>query len=136
MTSSSKVHGPGLNFFAMKWNQRFLNPMVGASTSVSGVAVAAEVVGADSTNSPDSPVRQSSSNDKDQPSPLDKPLVERERLSLLRIIRALANETDIDISHPTKAAESISALTAEIDEEKTVAVTTIARHLRRIRDGI
>ena len=81
-------------------------------------AVAADLVGAESTNS------------------MDKPLVKRERLSLFRIIRVLANEAKIDISRPTKAAEIISALTAELDDEQKVGVTTIASHLRRIREDI
>ena len=99
-------------------------------------AVAADWAGDASTNSPDSSLR-SSSTDNDKPSGLAQPLAERERLSLLRIIRALAKEEKpIDISHATSAAEVISALTAEIDEDKRVAVTTIARHLRRIQKGI
>ena len=45
-------------------------------------------------SSPDGgkPARTSSSTDKSEPSAMDKPLLERERLSLLRIIRALAKE--------------------------------------------
>lgn len=68
--------------------------------------------------------------------PLDeKPLIERERLSLLRIIRALAKEAQIDISQASKAAQQIEALTAAFDDER-VASTTIARHLRRIRETL
>ena len=73
--------------------------------------------------------------DKGKPPALAKPLVERERLSLLRIIRALANEADIDISKPSKAAEAISAMT-DVFEGGRVAPRTIAGHLKRIQEEL
>ena len=96
-------------------------------------AVAADLVVTESTNSPDSPVLQSSSSD--EPSMMDKPLLERERLSLLRIIKALAKEAKIDISRPTAAGVTISAMT-ETGPDGRVAPTAVARQLRRIRDDI
>ena len=77
----------------------------------------------------------SSSSGKDKPSSMDKPLGQRERLTLLKIIRALAREANIDISKPSKAAESISA-TTDTFKSGRVAPRTIAGHLKKIQEEL
>jgi len=64
--------------------------------------------------------------------PLDKPVGERERRTLLVIIAALARKADIDIRMPAKAGEVIARLTEELGTP--VAARTIEEHLRRLRE--
>ena len=75
-----------------------------------------------------------SSTHTGEPSSMDKPLVERERLSLLRIIRAVANEGNVDISQPAKAGESISMTTETLGVR--VAPRTVAAHLNKIKEEL
>ena len=63
--------------------------------------------------------------------PLDKPLGQRERTTLLTIIAALAKEAKVDVSKPVKSGQIISALIAAIGYE--VAPNTVAGHLRTLR---
>ncbi len=63
---------------------------------------------------------------------LEKPLGQRERVTLLTIIAALAEHAKIDISKPFKAGETIEALTAEMGAK--VAAGTVANHLKKIPD--
>ncbi len=49
--------------------------------------------------------------------PLDKPLGQRERTTLLTIIAALAKEANVDVSKPVKSGQIISDLIAAIDYE-------------------
>lgn len=63
-------------------------------------------------------------------SSLQKPLGERERITLLVIISALAKEAKIDILKPSKAAELIDRLTQTLGAR--VAARTIEDHLKRI----
>ena len=64
---------------------------------------------------------------------LDKPLGERERVTLLTVIDALAHETGIDISMPSKAGSIIEALTEKLGAR--VSARTIENHLKRIQDA-
>ena len=73
--------------------------------------------------------------DRDSPSPdaiADKPLREKERGTLLKIIAGLAKAADIDISKPSKAALSIEALIQGVGA--TVSARAIENHLNRIPD--
>ena len=97
-------------------------------------AEVADLVGAESTNSPDLSVGQSASSDKDKPTTTKNTLAERERLSLLRVIRALANEAGIDISMTTKTGESISAMTELLGIR--VAPRTISGYLKKIKEEL
>ena len=63
--------------------------------------------------------------------PLDKPLGQRERTTLLTIIAALAKEANVDVSKPSKSGHTISALIEAIGYE--VAPNTVAGHLRTLR---
>ena len=63
--------------------------------------------------------------------PLDKPLGQRERTTLLTIIAALAKEANVDVSKPVKSGQIISALAAAMGLE--VAPNTVAGHLRTLR---
>ena len=63
--------------------------------------------------------------------PLDKPLRQRERTTLLTIIAALAKEANVDVSKPVKSEQIISALIATMGHE--VAPNTVAGHLRTLR---
>ncbi len=63
--------------------------------------------------------------------PLDKPLRQRERTTLLTIIAALAKEAKVDVSQPVKSGQIISALITAIGYE--VAPNTVAGHLRTLR---
>ena len=62
----------------------------------------------------------------------DKPLRERERTTLLKIIAGLAKAADIDISKPSKAAQSIEASIQDVGA--TVSARAIEDHLKRIPD--
>ena len=62
--------------------------------------------------------------------PLDKPLGQRERTTLLTIIAALAKEANVDVSQPVKSGQIISDLIAAIGYE--VAPNTVAGHLRTL----
>jgi hypothetical protein len=77
----------------------------------------------------------SSSHDRVKPGVLDKPLGERERVSLYRIVRALAKAAGIDIAKHSKAGEIISAMTDETKGEK-VAPRTVAHHLKKIHEEL
>jgi hypothetical protein len=66
--------------------------------------------------------------------PAEKPLGERERATLLTLIGALAQEAGIDISKPSKAADSIEKLTETLGAR--VSARTIEDHLKRIPDAI
>ena len=63
--------------------------------------------------------------------PLDKPLGQRERTTLLIIIAALAKEANVDVSTHAKSGEIISNLIAAIGFK--VAPNTVAGHLRTLR---
>ena len=63
--------------------------------------------------------------------PLDRPLGQRERTTLLTIIAALAQEANVDVLKPVKSGQIISALIAAIGYE--VAPNTVAGHLRTLR---
>lgn len=65
---------------------------------------------------------------------VDKPLGERERASLLIIIAALCKEAKIDISKPSKAAQTIAHGISQLGVE--VAARTIADHLNRIPETL
>ena len=62
----------------------------------------------------------------------DKRLGEKERGTLLKIIAGLAKAADIDISKPSKAAQSIEALIQDVGA--TVSARAIENHLNRIPD--
>ena len=62
----------------------------------------------------------------------DKPLGEKERGTLLKIIAGLAKAADVDISKPSKAAQSIEALIQDVGA--TVSARAIENHLNRIPD--
>ena len=66
--------------------------------------------------------------------PLDKPLEERERATLLTIIGALASHANLDTSKPSKAAQIIEGLTQDVGAR--VAARTIENHLKRIREAL
>ena len=63
--------------------------------------------------------------------PLDRPLGQRERTTLLTIIAALAKEANVDVSTHAKSGEIISNLIAAIGFK--VAPNTVAGHLRTLR---
>ena len=63
--------------------------------------------------------------------PLDKPLGQRERTTLLTIIAALAEEAHVDVSKPVKSGQIISSLIEAIGYE--VAPNTVAGHMRTLR---
>ena len=63
--------------------------------------------------------------------PLDKPLGQRERTTLLTIIAALAKEANVDVSKPVKSGQIISALISAMGHE--VAPNTVAGHMRTLR---
>lgn len=67
-------------------------------------------------------------------SPMEKPLGERERASLLVIISALAKELQIDIAMPSKAACRIENMTQVLGAR--VVARTIENHLKRIPDAM
>ena len=79
------------------------------------------------------PEEQQPSKPGDTTDPLDKPLGERERATLLTIIDALAREIGIDISMPSKAGSIIEALTDKLGAR--VSARTIENHLKRIQDA-
>jgi len=64
----------------------------------------------------------------------EKPLGERERVTLLTIIAALCNEASIDTSKPTAAGVTIASLTETLGAP--VAARTIEEHLRRIPEAV
>lgn len=66
--------------------------------------------------------------------PLDKPLRDVERRTLLTIIAALAQDAKIDITHYEAAGAVIEKLTDEIGAH--VDAGTIARHLKKIPDAL
>ena len=70
----------------------------------------------------------------DATDPLDNPLGERERTSLLTIIAALAREADLDISKVSKAGGIIERWTIELDAR--VSARAIEDHLKRIPDAL
>jgi hypothetical protein len=63
---------------------------------------------------------------------VEKPLGERERGTLLKIIAGLVKAANIDISKPSKAAQCIEALVQEAGA--TVSARAIENHLNRIPD--
>ena len=63
--------------------------------------------------------------------PLDKPLGQRERTTLLTIIAALAKEAKVDVTKPVKSGQIISSLIEAIGYE--VAPNTVAGHMRTLR---
>ena len=70
----------------------------------------------------------------DATDPLDNPLGERERTSLLTIIAALARKADLDISKVSKAGSIIERWTIELDAR--VSARAIEDHLKRIPDAL
>ncbi len=65
---------------------------------------------------------------------VNKPLGERERTTLLTIIAVLAEHAEIDISKPSKAGETIEALT--MAKGARVSARTVEEHLKRIPDAL
>ena len=80
------------------------------------------------------PEEQQPSKPGDTTDPLDKPLEEHERATLLIIIAALARAADIDISKPSKAGAIIDAQTVELGAR--VSARAIENHLKRIQDAL
>ena len=80
------------------------------------------------------PEEQKPSQPGDATDSLDKPLGERERISLLTIIAALAREADLDISKVSKAGGIIERWTIELDAR--VSARAIEDHLKRIPDAL
>ena len=80
------------------------------------------------------PEEQQPSKPGDTMDPLDKPLEQRERATLLTIIAALARAANIDISKASKAGEVIEAQT--IGLRARVSARTIENHLKRIPDAL
>lgn len=66
--------------------------------------------------------------------PIERPLKERERATLLTIIAVLAETAGLDISMPSKAAVAIEALT--IQKGARVSARTIEDHLKSIGDAL
>ena len=80
------------------------------------------------------PEEQQPSKPDDATDPLDKPLMARERATLLTIIAALASAADIDISKASKAG---SIIAAQIDQlGARVSARAIENHLKRIPDAL
>ena len=80
------------------------------------------------------PEEQQPSKPDDATDPLDKPLMARERATLLTIIAALARAADIDILKASKAGDTIEALTVELGAR--VSARAIEDHLKRIPDAL
>ena len=80
------------------------------------------------------PEEQQPSKPDDATDTLDKPLVARERTTLLTIIAALARAVDIDILKASKAGDTIEALTVELGAR--VSARAIEDHLKRIPDAL
>ena len=80
------------------------------------------------------PEEQQPSQPGDTTDPLDRPLGERERTTLLTIIAALALEAEIDISKPSKAGGIIETRTIELDAR--VSARSIEDHLKRIPEAL
>jgi hypothetical protein len=68
------------------------------------------------------------------PAVSDRQLGERERATLLTIVAALARLAGVDVSRPTKAAESIEAASIELGAR--VSARSIEDHLKRIPDAL
>lgn len=66
--------------------------------------------------------------------PVDKPLDERERSSLLCIIGALARMAQVDLSQPYKAAEQVAAALSQAGIP--LAPRTIGTHLKAVPDAL
>ena len=80
------------------------------------------------------PEEQQPSKPDDATGPLDKPLMARERATLLTIIAALASAANIDISKPSKAG---SIIAAQIDQlGARVSARAIEDHLKRIPEAL
>lgn len=69
-----------------------------------------------------------------QPGAVEKSLGARERATLLTVIAALAKAAGIDVSKPSKAGETIEALTMDVGAR--VSVRTIENHLNGIPDAL
>ena len=80
------------------------------------------------------PEEQQPSKPGDTTDPLDRPLGERERTTLLTIIAALALEAEIDIPTPSKAGGIIETRTIELDAR--VSARSIEDHLKRIPEAL
>ena len=80
------------------------------------------------------PEEQQPSKPDDATDTLDKPLMTRERATLLTIIAALARAADIDILKASKAGDTIEALTVELGAR--VSARAIEDHLKRIPDAL
>ena len=80
------------------------------------------------------PEEQQPSKPDDATDTLDKPLMTRERATLLTIIAALARAADIDILKASKAGDTIEALTVELGAR--VSARAIEDHLKRIQDAL
>ena len=80
------------------------------------------------------PEEQQPSKPDDATDPLDRPLMARERATLLTIIAALAKEANIDIAKASKAGDTIEALTVELGAR--VSARAIEDHLKRIPDAL
>ena len=67
--------------------------------------------------------------------PLDRPLGERERATLLTVIAALAKTAGIDVSQPSKASGQIEALTTQTLGTR-IPARTVENHLKAIPDAL
>lgn len=74
-------------------------------------------------------------NESTENGPSEKPLIQRERDSLLCMIAALANVANVDISKPSKTAQLIERQ-FEMMGAKAVAARTIEEHLKRAAAAI
>lgn len=66
--------------------------------------------------------------------PIEKPLNQMERSSLLIIIASLAKEANIDINKSSKAGDLIASLTQQLGT--VVSATTVERHLKKIPQAL
>ena len=80
------------------------------------------------------PEEQQPSKPGDATDDLDRPLKERERVTLLTIIAALARAAGIDISKASKAGAIIEAQTDKLGAR--VSARAIEEHLKRIPDAL
>ena len=78
--------------------------------------------------------RHAASGARSGPKLVEKSRGERERTTLLTIIAALAKAARIDISTPSKAGQTIEALTTELGAR--VSGRTVESHLNRVADAL
>ena len=66
--------------------------------------------------------------------PMEKPIGERERITLLTMIAALAKDAKIDLSKPSKAAAAIETMTEQMGAR--IPARTAEEHIKRISDAL